>query len=38
MATDKNITINTSKGDINLTVYASQTPVTSASFLNLALV
>ena len=36
MATDKNITINTSKGDINLTVYASKTPVTSASFLNLA--
>ena len=36
MATDKNITIKTSKGDIKLTVFASQTPVTAASFLNLA--
>ncbi len=36
MATDKNITIKTSKGDINLTVFASKTPVTAASFLNLA--
>ncbi len=36
MATDKKITINTSKGDIKLTVYASKTPVTAASFLNLA--
>ncbi len=36
MATDKNITIKTSKGDIKLTVFASKTPVTAASFLNLA--
>ena len=36
MATDKNITIHTSKGDIRLTVFASKTPVTAASFLNLA--
>lgn len=36
MATDKKITINTSKGDIKLTVYASKTPVTAANFLNLA--
>lgn len=36
MATDKNITIHTSKGDIKLTVFASKTPVTAASFLNLA--
>ncbi len=36
MATDKNITIHTSKGDINLAVFASKTPVTAASFLNLA--
>ncbi|MCD8070409.1 MAG: peptidylprolyl isomerase [Akkermansiaceae bacterium] len=36
MATDKNITIKTSKGDIKLTVFASRTPVTAASFLNLA--
>ncbi len=36
MATDKNITIKTSKGDIKLTVFASQTPVTAASFLHLA--
>lgn len=35
MSTDKRITINTSKGDIKLTVYASKTPVTAASFLNL---
>lgn len=26
MATDKNITIHTSKGDIKLTVFASKTP------------
>lgn len=31
MATDKNITIHTSKGDIKLTVFASKTPVTAAS-------
>ena len=36
MATDKNITIHTSKGVIRLTVFASKTPVTAASFLNLA--
>ena len=36
MATDKNITIHTSKGDIKLTVFASKTPVPAASFLNLA--
>ena len=36
MATDKNITIHTSKADIKLTVFASKTPVTAASFLNLA--
>ena len=36
MATDKNLTIHTSKGDIKLTVFASKTPVTAASFLNLA--
>ncbi|MEG0024054.1 MAG: peptidylprolyl isomerase [Akkermansia sp.] len=36
MATDKNITLHTSKGDINLTVFASKVPVTVANFLNLA--
>lgn len=36
MATDKKITIKTSSGDINLTVFASKTPMTAASFLNLA--
>ena len=36
MATDKHITLKTSKGDIRLTVFASKTPVTAASFLNLA--
>lgn len=36
MATDKKITMKTSKGDIRLTVYASKTPMTAASFLNLA--
>lgn len=36
MATDKKITIKTSRGDINLTVFASKTPMTAASFLNLA--
>ncbi len=36
MLTDKNITMKTSKGDIHLTVFASKTPMTAASFLNLA--
>ncbi len=36
MATDKHITMKTSKGDIHLTVFASKTPMTAASFLNLA--
>lgn len=36
MATDKKITMTTSKGDIKLTVFASKTPMTAASFLNLA--
>ncbi len=36
MATDKKITIQTGSGDINLTVFASKTPMTAASFLNLA--
>ena len=36
MATDKHITMKTSKGDIRLTVFASKTPMTAASFLNLA--
>lgn len=36
MATDKKITIKTGSGDINLTVFASKTPMTAASFLNLA--
>lgn len=36
MATDKKITIKTNKGDINLTVFASKTPMTAASFLNLS--
>ncbi len=36
MATDKQITLRTSKGDIRLTVYASKVPMTAASFLNLA--
>ncbi len=36
MATDKKITMKTSKGDINLVVFASKTPMTAASFLNLA--
>ena len=36
MATDKKITMKTSKGDIRLTVFASKTPMTAASFLNLA--
>ena len=36
MATDKKITMKTDKGDINLTVFASKTPMTAASFLNLA--
>jgi peptidyl-prolyl cis-trans isomerase B (cyclophilin B) len=33
---DINITIKTTKGDINLVIFASKTPVTAASFLNLA--
>ena len=36
MATDKKITMKTNKGDINLVVFASKTPMTAASFLNLA--
>lgn len=36
MATDKKITMRTSKGDIHLIVFASKTPMTAASFLNLA--
>lgn len=36
MSDDIKITMHTSKGDIDLTLFASQTPVTSASFLNLA--
>lgn len=36
MATDKKITIKTNRGDIHLTVFASKTPMTAASFLNLA--
>lgn len=36
MATDKKITMKTGKGDIHLTVFASKTPMTAASFLNLA--
>jgi peptidyl-prolyl cis-trans isomerase B (cyclophilin B) len=33
---DINITIKTSKGDIDIVIYASRTPLTAASFLNLA--
>jgi peptidyl-prolyl cis-trans isomerase B (cyclophilin B) len=33
---DINITIKTTKGDIDLTIFASKVPLTSASFLNLA--
>jgi peptidyl-prolyl cis-trans isomerase B (cyclophilin B) len=33
---DINITIKTSKGDIDVVIYASRVPLTSASFLNLA--
>lgn len=36
MANDISITMHTSKGDIDLTLFASQTPITSANFLNLA--
>ncbi len=36
MATDKKITMKTSKGNINLVVFATKTPMTAASFLNLA--
>ncbi|MGC3989645.1 MAG: peptidylprolyl isomerase [Chthoniobacteraceae bacterium] len=33
---DISITISTTKGDIDLTVFASKTPITAANFLNLA--
>jgi peptidyl-prolyl cis-trans isomerase B (cyclophilin B) len=33
---DIRITLSTSKGDIDLTVFASKTPLTAANFLNLA--
>jgi peptidyl-prolyl cis-trans isomerase B (cyclophilin B) len=33
---DINITIKTNKGDIDMVIYASRVPLTSASFLNLA--
>ena len=36
MSQDIKITIKTNKGDIAITVYAGDTPVTAASFLNLA--
>jgi peptidyl-prolyl cis-trans isomerase B (cyclophilin B) len=36
MSEDIKITIKTGKGDIAITVYAGDTPVTAASFLNLA--
>lgn len=36
MASDINITMHTSKGPINLVIFASQVPVTAANFLNLA--
>lgn len=36
MIEDIKITINTNKGDISLTIYASNTPITAANFLNLA--
>lgn len=36
MSEDIKITIKTDKGDIDITVYAGDTPVTAASFLNLA--
>lgn len=36
MSEDIKITIKTGKGDIAVTVYAGDTPVTAASFLNLA--
>ena len=36
MSADVRILMKTSKGDIALTVFASKTPVTAASFLNLA--
>jgi len=36
MATDKNITMKTSKGDIRIVIFASKVPMTAASFLNLA--
>ncbi len=36
MATDIKITMKTSKGDINMVIFADKTPMTAASFLNLA--
>ncbi len=36
MDNDINITMKTSKGDIKLVIFASKTPMTAASFLNLA--
>lgn len=36
MATDKHVTLKTSRGEIRMRVYASKTPMTAASFLNLA--
>ncbi len=36
MDTDINITMKTSKGDIKLVIFAAKTPMTAASFLNLA--
>ena len=36
MIEDVKITIKTNKGNISLTIYAADTPITSANFLNLA--
>ena len=36
MIEDIKITIKTNKGDIALTIYALNTPITAANFLNLA--
>ena len=36
MIEDIKITIKTNKGDISLTIYALNTPITAANFLNLA--
>lgn len=36
MAADIKVTLHTTAGDIDLTIFASQTPVTAANFLNLA--